>query len=153
MPSGDDSGDDPSSEGSDAGRDADRSGSENDPDRETAAEASDRSVRGITTSMAEWEKIPGQKQRITSAKTNKPNKFAKTRDPGNCDAKVEKCRDPITYDHYGQLIIEWLKWQEYDIKSEDALERASFVMTGSAGVWCNYFVDTTRRKNRKSHGF
>ena len=46
-----------------------------------------------------------------------------------------------------------LKWPEYDIKSEDALERASFLMTGSAGVWYNDFVNTTRRKNRNMHGF
>ena len=76
--------------------------------------------------MSEWEKITGQKQRSTSAKTNKPNKLAKLRDPENCDGKAEKWRDPITFDQYGQLIIKWLKWQEYDIKSEDALERASF---------------------------
>ena len=50
-------------------------------------------------------------------------------------------------------MIKWLKWQEYDIKSEDALERASFLMTGSGGVWYHNFVDTTRRKNRNIHGF
>ena len=125
-----DSDDDPNSEGSNAGRDADRSGSENESDRETAAEESDRSVREITTSMPEWEKITGQKQRRTSAKTNKQNNLAKIRDPDNCDGKAEKCRDTITFDQYGQLIIKWLKWQEYDIKSEDALARASFLMSG-----------------------
>ena len=53
--------DDKSSEGSDAGRDAHRSGSEDEPDGETAAEESDRSVRAINSSMAEWENITGQK--------------------------------------------------------------------------------------------
>ena len=76
--------------------------------------------------MAEWEKITGQKQRSTSAKTHKPNKLAKIRDPENCDGKAEKWRDPITFDQYRRLIIKWLKWQEYHIKSEHALERASF---------------------------
>ena len=104
-------------------------------------------------SMAEWEKITGQKQRSTSAKTNKPNKLATIRDPENCDGKAEKWRDPSTVDLYEQLIIKWLKWQEYDIKSEDALKRASFLMTRSAGVWYNNFVDTTRRKNRNIHCF
>ena len=46
-----------------------------------------------------------------------------------------------------------MKWQEYDIKSEDAVERASFLMTGSAEVWYNDFVDSTKRKNRNIHGF
>ena len=41
----------------------------------------------------------------------------------------------------------------YDINSEDALERASFLMTGAAGVSYNHFVDITRRKNRNIHGF
>ena len=77
MPSDDNPDDDASSEGSDAGRDANGSGSYNEPDRETAAEESDRSVREITPLMAEWEKIRGQKQRSTSVKTNKPNKLAK----------------------------------------------------------------------------
>ena len=134
RPSDDDPDDDPDSEGSDAGRDADRSGSDNESDQETAAEESDRSVSEITPSMAEWEEITGQKQRSTSGKTKKPNKLAKIRDPGNCDGKADKWRDAITFDQYGQLIIKWLKWQEYDIQSEDALERASVLMTGSAGV-------------------
>ena len=53
RPSDDDADDDPSLEGSDAGRDADRSGSDNEPDKETAAEESDRSVREITPLMGE----------------------------------------------------------------------------------------------------
>ena len=134
TPADDDTDDDTSSQGSEARRDADRSGSDNEPDEKTAAEESDRSVREISSSMAEWEKIPGQKQRSTLAQTNKPNKLAKIRDSENCDGKAEKWRDPITFDQYVQLIIKWLKWQEYDIQSEDALERASFLMTGSAGV-------------------
>ena len=109
RPSDDDSDDDPDWEGSDAGRDADRSVSDNEPDRETAAEKSDRSVREITPSMAEWEKITGQKQRSTSPKTNKPNKLAKIRDTENCDGTAEKWRHSITFDQYGQLIIKWLK--------------------------------------------
>ena len=153
RPSDDDPDDDTSSEGPDAGRDVDRSGSDDEPDKETAAEKSARSVREITSSKAEWEKITGQKQRSTSAKANKPNKLAKIRDPDNCHATAEKWRDQITLDQYRQLIIKWLKWQEYDIKSEDALERASFLMTGSTGVWYNNFVYTTRRKNRNIHGF
>ena len=102
--------------------------------------------------MAEWEQITGQKQRRTSAKTYKPHKLAKIRDSENCDGNAEKCSNPITFDQYGQLIIKWRKWQEYDIKSEDAVERASFLMTGSAGMWYNNFVDTTTRKNRHIHG-
>ena len=84
--------------------------------------------------MAKWEKITGQKQSSTSAKTNKPYKLAKIRDSENCDCKAEKWTDPMTFDQYGQLIIKWLKWQKNDIKNEDALERPSFLMTGSAGV-------------------
>ena len=103
--------------------------------------------------MAEWAKVTGQKQRSTTAKTNRPNKLAKITDPENCDRKAEKWRDPITFDQCGQLIIKWLKWQKYDIKSEDALERASFLMTGSTGVWYNNVVETIRRKNRNIHGF
>ena len=87
KPSDEDPDDDPSSEGSDARRDADRSGSDNQPDRDTAAEESDRSIREITASMAEWEKITGQKQRSTSAKTDKLNKLAKIRDPENVMVK------------------------------------------------------------------
>ena len=49
--------------------------------------------------------------------------------------------------------MKWLKWQEYDIQSEDALERASFLMTGYAGVWYNTIVDATGRKNRNIHSF
>ena len=101
RPSDDDTDDDPSSEGSDAGRDADRYASDDEPDKETAAAQSDRSVREITPSMAEWEKITGQKQRSTSGKTNKPNKLVKIRDPENCDGTAEKCRDSITVDQYG----------------------------------------------------
>ena len=52
-----------------------------------------------------------------------------------------------------QLIIKWLKWQEYDIKSEDDLDRASFLITGSAAVWYNNFVDTIRRKKRNIHSY
>ena len=96
--------------------------------------------------------MTGQKLRSTSAKTNKPNKLAKIRDPENCDGKEEKWRDSITFDQHRQLFIKWLKWPEYDIKSEDALERASFLMTGSAGLWYNNFVETTRRKDRNIHG-
>ena len=103
--------------------------------------------------MAEWERIIVQNQRSTSAKTNKPNKLAKIRDPENCDGIAEKWRDHITFDQYGQLIITWLKLEEYDIKSEDALERASLLMPGSAGVWYNNLVDTTRWKNRHIHDF
>ena len=66
---------------------------------------SDRSVKDITPSMAEWERIPGQKQRSTSAKTNKPNKLVTIRDSENCDGKAEKWRDPITFDQYGLRII------------------------------------------------
>ena len=80
--------DNPSPEESDAGRDPDRSGSDNEP--QTAAEESDRSVREITPSMAEWEKITGQKQRCTSSKTNKPNKLPKIRDAEYCDGNAEK---------------------------------------------------------------
>ena len=103
--------------------------------------------------MAELETITGQKQRSTSAKTNKPNKLAKIRHLEYCDGKAEEWRDPITFDPYGQLMIKWLKWQQYDIKPEDALKRASFLMTGSAAVWYNKFGDTTRRKNTNIHGF
>ena len=101
RPSDNDPDNDPDSEGSDAGRDADRSGSNNEPDEETAAEKSDRSVTEITASMPEWENKTGQKQRSTSAKTNKPNKLATIRDQENCDGKAEKWRDPITFDQYG----------------------------------------------------
>ena len=101
--------------------------------------------------MAEWEKITGQKQRSTSAKTNKPNKLSNIRDSENCDGTAEKWRDTMTFNQYGQLIIKWLKWQEYDIKSEDPLDRASFLMTGSPGVWYHNFVDTSRSKNRNIH--
>ena len=38
------------------------------------------------------------------------------------------------------------------MKSEDPLERASFLMTGSAGVWYHNVVDAIRRKNRNIHG-
>ena len=67
-----------------------RSGSDNEPDRETAAEKSDRSIREITSAMPEWAKVTGQKQRSTSAKTNQPNKSAKIRDPENWYGKPEK---------------------------------------------------------------
>ena len=120
KPSDEDPDEDPSSQGSNAGRDADRSDSDSEPDRETVAEESGRSVREMTPAMAEWEKITGKKQMRTSAQTNEPKELAKIRDPVNCDGKGEKCRDPITVDQYGQLIIKWLKWQEYDIQSEDA---------------------------------
>ena len=103
--------------------------------------------------MPEWAKITGNKQRSISAKTYKPNKLAKIRDPQNCNGKAEKWRAPITFDQYMQLIIKWLKWQEYDIKSEDALERASFLITGSAAVWYKNFMDTTRRKMRNIHSY
>ena len=103
--------------------------------------------------MGEWGKITGQKQRSTSGKIKKLNKLGKIRDSENYNNKAEKWRDTITFNQYEQLIIKWLKWQEYDIKSEDALERASSLMTGSAGVWYNNFVDTTRRKNRNIHSF
>ena len=103
--------------------------------------------------MTEWDNITGQKQISTSAKTKKHNELAKIRDPENCDGKAEKWRDPTTFDQYGQLIVKWLKWQEYDIKSEDALERASFLMTGSARVWYNNIVDPSRRKDRNIHAF
>ena len=55
--------------------------------------------------MAEWEKVTGQKQRSTSANTNKPNELAKIRDPENCDGKAETCRESITFYQCGQLII------------------------------------------------
>ena len=109
RPSDDDSDDDPNSEAKDAGRDADRSDLDNEPDKETAAEESDRSVSEITASMPEWERIPGQKQRSTSAKIDKHNKLANIRDTENCNGKAEECRDTITCDQYVQLIIKWLK--------------------------------------------
>lgn len=59
-------------EESDAGRDADRSGA----DEDTVGTESDRIVREINPSMAEWEKFSGQMQRGTTAKTYKPNQLA-----------------------------------------------------------------------------
>ena len=84
--------------------------------------------------MAEWEKITGQKQRCASGKTNKHAKLAKIRDPENCHNKAEKWRDSITLYQNAHLVSNWLKWQEYDIQHEHALERASFLMTEYARV-------------------
>jgi len=56
-------------------------------------------------------------------------------------------------DQYGQLIAKWLNWQEYHVKSEEALEKASFLMTGSAGVWYNNLVVTENPKGRKYPSF
>ena len=50
-------------------------------------------------------------------------------------------------------MMKWLKWQEYDIQSEDACERAGLLMTGSAKVCYYNFVDATRRKNKNMDSF
>ena len=103
--------------------------------------------------MPDWEKITGKKQRSTSTKTNKCNTLAKIKYPENCDSTGEKWRDTITFDQYGQLIIQWLKWYSYDIKSEDALERACCLRTEPAGVWYKIFMDTRKRTKSNMHGF
>ena len=96
--------DDPSGEeyniddnGSDRGRKSDQGRR---PDQEEEAEETDRSVREITPSMAEWEKVTGQKQfiRKKSRQVSRARGLAKIKDPENCDGKSQQWRDPITFD-------------------------------------------------------
>ena len=105
--------------------------------------------------MAEWEKVTGQKQIIRKKTTQaaRVRGLAKIKDPENCDGTSQKWRDPITFDQWGQRIITWLQWQEYDILSQEALERASFLLTDNAGIWYDEYQRETKPKHRNTHSF
>ena len=91
--------DDPSGEESNNDDDS-RSDQGRRPDQEEEVEETDRSVREITPSMAEWEKVTDQKQIIRKKTTQatRARGLAKIKDPENCDGKSQKWRDPITFD-------------------------------------------------------
>ena len=125
------------------------------PDQDEEADETDRSAREITASMAEWETVTAHKQMIRKKTTQatKARGLAKIEDPENCDGKSQKCRDPITFDQWGQRIIKWLHWQEYDIRSEEALYRASFLLTDNAGIWYDEYQRERKPKNRNTYSF
>ena len=85
-------------DGSDRGRE---------PDQGEEAEDTDRLVREITPSMAEWEKVTGQKQFIRKKTTevSRARGLAKIKDSENCYVKSQQWRDTITIDQWEQRIM------------------------------------------------
>ena len=47
----------------------------------------------------------------------------------------------------------WLQWQEYDILSEEALERASVLLTDNAGIWHDEYQRETKAKKCHTQSF
>ena len=126
------------------------------PDKEEEAKATDGSVREITSSMKEWETVTGKKQKPSAQKSKQlatARGLAEIRDPETCDGKSQKWREQITFDEWGQRVVKWLLWQEYDIQGEEALDRASFLLTDSAGIWYNMYERETEPEDRNIHSF
>ena len=69
-------------------------------DAKDVADDRDRSVREITASIAEWQKVTGQRQFIRKKTTqgSSTGGLAKIKDPENRDGKSQKWRDPISFD-------------------------------------------------------
>ena len=105
--------------------------------------------------MAEWEKVTSYEQiiRRMTTQVSRARGLAKIKDPENCDGKSQKWRDPITFDQWEQRIIKWLQWQEYDILSEEALDRASFLLIDNAEIWYDEYQREPQPKNRNTYSF
>ena len=106
--------------------------------------------------MKEWEKVTGQKQKPSAKKSKQlatARGLAKIRDSETCDGKSQKWRDQITLDQWGERVVKWLLWQEYDIQGEEALERASCLLTDSAGIWYDMYERETEPEDRNIHSF
>ena len=105
-----DDSDDPSGEESDDGVDDRRPDRHRRLDEEEEAEETDRLVREITPSIKEWEKVTGQKQRPNAKKLKQlatARGLAMIRDPETYDGKSHKWRDQITFDQWGQRVVQW----------------------------------------------
>ena len=89
------------------------------PDTEEEAEETNKSVREMTLSMKEWQKVTGQKQKPKANKSKQlatARGLAKIRDSETCDGKSQKWRDQISFDQWGQRVVKWLIWHAYDIQ-------------------------------------
>jgi len=108
-PSSSSSSDDESGPGSDKSKDS---------DSEESGTETDRSVREITPSQKEWEKVTGIKQHASKIKEEtikKATRLAKIKEPEAFDSKAEKWKDTITFDEYMEQLVRWLKWQGLDV--------------------------------------
>jgi len=116
----------------------------------------DRSVREITPSQKEWEKVTGIKQhtnKINEETIKRATKLAKIKEPEAFDSKAEKWKDAITFDKYMKQLVRWLKWQGLDTEKEEALERASFQFTSMAARWLKDYNEKTKPRKRNIYGF
>ena len=100
--------DDPSAEACGYGDDNRTPDRQRRPEEEQEAADTDRSVREITPSMQEWEKVTGHKQ-IPSAKKSKQlptaRGLAKIRDSETGDGKSQKWIDQMTFDQWRQRVV------------------------------------------------
>jgi len=138
----------------------DESGSEvdktKDSDSEESGTETDRSVREITPSQKEWEKVTGIKQhpcKIKEETIKKATRLTKIKEPEAFDGKAEKWKDTITFDEYMEQLVRRLKGQGLDVEKEEALERASFQFTGMAARWLKDYSEKTKSTKRNIHGF
>jgi len=52
-----------------------------------------------------------------------------------------------------EQLVRWLKWQGLDVEKEEALERASFQLTGMGARWLKDYGEKTKSTLRNIHGF
>ena len=106
--------------------------------------------------MKELAKVTSQKQKPSAKKSKQlatASGLAKLRDSETCDSKSQKWRNQITCYQCGQRVVEWLLWPEYHIQGEEALERASFLLTDSAGIWYDMYERETEPEDRNIYSF
>ena len=142
--------------GEQSANDDDRRSDSRRPDKEKEAADTDRSVRGITSSMEAWEKRTGQ-QKTRRAKQSKEwataTGSAKIRVAETYDSKSQTLRDQIIFNQWGQTVVKCLLWHECDIEGEEGSEKATFLLTNSAEILYNMCERETEPEDRNIHCF
>jgi hypothetical protein len=90
---------------------------------------------------------------LDSEKLKQINKLAKIPNPPNMDGKNEKWKNPITFDQWTAKTQKWLVYQGFDIQHWTALDRASFFLEDSAGIWYDQYCQKTEEEKRNYHEF
>jgi len=105
---------------------------------EESGSESDRSVREISPSQKEWEKLTGQKGvlKITKRQRN-TNKIVQLPEPEKFDGENPKWKRAKTFDLYIQEIIRWITYQGLKLNKEESVDRFSWMCTGMALSWYN----------------
>jgi len=115
---------------------------------------SDRSVREISPSQKEWEKLTGQKgiPKIIKRQKN-ANKIVKLLQPETFDGENPKWKKTKTFDLYMQEILRWITYQGLRQDKEESVDRFSWMCTGIALSWYNQYVMDKLVKERNIHDF